>query len=124
MLEFILIVSRNQCTHTKRLLLKLPLHFYYRPQRSWGKVIFSQASVILFRGGGSASVHAGIPPPRPGRQPPRPGRHPPGTRQAPPQSRAYWEIRSTCGWYASYWNAVLLFILPHCALPLKHLNAG
>ena len=25
--------------------------FYYRPQRSWGKVIFSQVSVILFRGG-------------------------------------------------------------------------
>ena len=24
---------------------------YYRPQRSWGKVIFSQASVILFTGG-------------------------------------------------------------------------
>ena len=26
---------------------------FYRPQRSWGKVIFSQASVILFTGGGS-----------------------------------------------------------------------
>ena len=25
---------------------------YYRPQRSWGKVIFSQASVILSTGGG------------------------------------------------------------------------
>ena len=25
--------------------------FYYRPQRSWGKVIFSQACVILFTGG-------------------------------------------------------------------------
>ena len=24
---------------------------YYRPQRSWGKVIFSQPSVILFTGG-------------------------------------------------------------------------
>ena len=24
---------------------------YYRPQRSWGKVIFSQASVILLTGG-------------------------------------------------------------------------
>ena len=33
---------------------------HYRPQRSWGKVIFSQASVILSTGG-SASVHAGIP---------------------------------------------------------------
>ena len=25
--------------------------YYYRPQRSWGKVIFSQASMILFTGG-------------------------------------------------------------------------
>ena len=25
---------------------------FYRPQRSWDKVIFSQASVILFTGGG------------------------------------------------------------------------
>ena len=24
---------------------------YYRPQQSWGKVIFSQVSVILFTGG-------------------------------------------------------------------------
>ena len=35
---------------------------FYHPQRSWGKVIFSQASVILFTGG-SASLHAGIPQP-------------------------------------------------------------
>ena len=33
---------------------------HYRPQRSWGKVVFSQACVILFTGGGSALVHAGI----------------------------------------------------------------
>ena len=38
---------------------------YYRPQRSWGKVMFLQASVILSTGG-VCSVHAGIPPPRPG----------------------------------------------------------
>ena len=42
--------------------------------------------------GGSASVHAGIPPP--------PG---PDT----PPSRACWKIRSTSGRYASYWNAIL-----------------
>ena len=36
--------------------------YYYRLQRSWGKVMFSQACVILFTGGGgSTSVHAGIP---------------------------------------------------------------
>ena len=35
----------------------------YRPQRSWGKVIFSQASVILFTGGGGipACIAGGIP---------------------------------------------------------------
>ena len=44
--------------------------YYYRPQRSWSEVIFSQAPVILFTGGwGSASVHAGILPP-PARQTP------------------------------------------------------
>ena len=30
---------------------KRGLTYYYRPQRSWGKVIFSQASVILSTGG-------------------------------------------------------------------------
>ena len=34
---------------------------YYRPQRSWGKVMFSQACVILLTGRVSASVYAGIP---------------------------------------------------------------
>ena len=77
------------------------LYCYYRPQRSWGKVIFSQASVILFTGG-SASVHAGIPPP--------PGtRHPPDQAPPLPGTRAYWEIWSTSGRYTSYWNAILLF---------------
>ena len=63
---------------------------FYSPQWSWGKVIFSQVSVILFTGG-SASVHARIPHPHP----PGPGRYPqdqappqdqttPGIRQAPP----------------------------------------
>ena len=32
---------------------------YYRPQRSWGKVIFSQASVILLTGGGRSGPAGG-----------------------------------------------------------------
>ena len=36
---------------------------YYRPQRSWGKVMFLHVSNSV-HGGGSASVHAGIPPPQ------------------------------------------------------------
>ena len=66
---------------------------FYRPQRSWGKVIFLHVSVILFTGEGFAPLHAGIhPPPRgpeagtplPGTEAGTPpgtrGRHPPGTR--------------------------------------------
>ena len=61
------------------------------------KVIFLHLSVIHsvhwgWGGGGSASVHAGIPnppqdqpdPPVPGRHPPGPGRHPPGPSRHPP----------------------------------------
>ena len=55
---------------------------YYRPQRSCGKVIFSQASIILSTGGGDPEQ---TPPwedtPGLGKHPP-PGRHPPG--QTPP----------------------------------------
>ena len=32
---------------------------FYRPQRSWGKVIFSQASVILIMGGGGGCLLPG-----------------------------------------------------------------
>ena len=47
------------------------------------KVIFLHLSVILFTGG-SASVHAGIPPPPGTRQtPPGPGRPPPGPGRPP-----------------------------------------
>ena len=92
----------------------------YRPQRSWAKVMFLQASVILFTGGRmSASVHAGIPPPR--EQNPRADHHPPWEQTPPPeadtpradtpQSRppreAHASIRSMSGRFASYWNAFL-----------------
>ena len=75
--------------------------------------------------GGPATVHAGIPhPPTPQTRPSRPGTllgagtppdqvpSPPGDQAPPPQSRACWEIRSTSGWYASYWNAILFPIVP------------
>ena len=56
----------------------------------WGKVIFSEACVKnSVQGGGSASVHAGIPhpPSRPGGTPLAPGTTPLQTRQAPPGTR-------------------------------------
>ena len=100
---------------------------FYRPRRSWDKVMFLQASVILSTGGGvclSACWDA---------SPPGPGRHPPGTRDLPtrqthppppgpgrpppwdqrppldqrPPREADASIRSMSGRYASYWNAFL-----------------
>ena len=35
---------------------------FYRPQRSWGKIMFLHVSLILFMEGGSAPLHAGIQP--------------------------------------------------------------
>ena len=55
----------------------------YRPQRSWGKVMFLHVSVILLTRGGSASVHAGIADPPGSRHPPR--SRPPGSRHHLPQ---------------------------------------
>ena len=79
----------------------------YRPQRSCGKVMFSQVSVILFTGG-CASQHAlGQTPPC---RPPPTGR-PPG--QTPPAQciLGYTPHTHTGGYcsgrYASYWNAFL-----------------
>ena len=93
---------------------------FYRPQRSWGKVMFLHVSVILFTGG-SAPLHAGIytPPPNRGRHPSQ-TRHPPGTRH-PPQHSACWEIRATSGRYASYWNAILslMFLSDFLSLSLS-----
>ena len=50
----------------------IPSSNFYRPQRSWGKVMFLHVSVILLTGGVSASVHAGIHHP-PWEQTPTPG---------------------------------------------------
>ena len=86
----------------------------------WGKVIFSQASVILSMGGdfsacitghmtrGSAQPSC--------RQTPLPldtdtlDAEPPEWRPLPPRYMEYYGIRSTSRRYASYWNAFLLTI--------------
>ena len=101
----------------------------------WGKVIFLHLSVILFTGGLPQCMLGYHQPPHPQdhalprtRHPPGPGTpwtmQPLGTRQpllgpctpsrtmhppgpCTPQSRACWEIWSTSGRYASYWNAIL-----------------
>ena len=59
----------------------LPVWYYYRPQRSWGKVMFLQVCVILFTGWGGVpdQVH----PPPWTRYTPRDQVHPPGTTPRP-----------------------------------------
>ena len=57
------------------------MYAHYRPQRSWGKVIFSQACVILFTGGGGLpQCMLGYHPPD---QPPRSCTHPLGAQTSP-----------------------------------------
>ena len=63
------------------------IHFY-RPQRSWGKVMFLQVCVILFTGGVPDQVPPGT------RYTPQPGtppqtRYTPGTRYPPPPRTRY-----------------------------------
>ena len=119
---------------------QISIGFYvnYRPQRSWGKAMFLQASVILLTGGVPDQVHLPqdqvhplpwdqVPPqtrytPRPGttplgpgtppqtRSPPGPGT-PPGDQAHPHGTR---EIRSMRGRYASYWNAFLFIAIFVC----------
>ena len=92
---------------------------YYRPQRSWAKVMFLQASVILLTGGGCLpQCMLGHPPSRhppwkqtPPEQTPHPSRHPPPPRSRHPPPEADSSIRSTSGRYASYWNAFLFWVL-------------
>ena len=88
--------------------------------KSWAKVMFLQASVILSTGGGCLpqcmlGYHL--------REQTPPQSRPPGSRHPilPPQSRPPWEqtplsreadasIRSISSWYTSYWNAYLVNI--------------
>ena len=53
--------------------------YFYRSQRSWGKVIFSHASVILFTGGLPQCMLGYCPPPQ------GPGKHPPPGPGTPSQ---------------------------------------
>ena len=78
-------------------------------------VMFLLVCVILLTEGGSASVHAGIPPTHPPPEADTPRKQTPSPRkQIPPLEADPWEadtpppgIRSMSGRYASYWNAFL-----------------
>ena len=74
------------CTHLQLFMKTIARETFYRLQRSWGKVMFLQVSVILLTGG-VRSVHAGIHPsgadtPR-SRQPPQGPDTP--LKQTPPE---------------------------------------
>ena len=75
------------------------------------KVIFLHLSVILFTGGGFClnACWDTSPPDQadPLEQTPPPGADTPLGADTPPE--AYSSIRSTSGWYASYWNAFLSY---------------
>ena len=76
---------------------------FYRPQKKFGARLYFYTCLPFCSQGGSASVHAGISPT------PRAGT--PLEADTPlPWSRSCWEIRSTSGRYASYWNAILFII--------------
>ena len=76
-----------------------------------GNVFYTCLSVILFTGGATAQLHAGIHPW--GRQPlgqtppwtDTPGQTPAGQTLPPPE---YYGVWSTSARYSSYWNAYLL----------------
>ena len=78
---------------------------YYRPQRSWGKVMFSQASVILFTEGVCIPACTGAEPPSPRQTFPEqtdiplgrhfPGRHLPPGRHPPGQTPPRWPLQRT-----------------------------
>ena len=85
----------------------------YRPQRSWGKLIFSVACVknSVHRGG---LPHCMLGYHRPVSRHPRdqiPLDQTPPRDQTPSWDQTPQEIRATSGRYASYWNAILLFCI-------------
>ena len=88
--------------------------YIYRPQRSWGKVMFLHMSVILFTGG-VCPIACWDTPPREQTAPLGPGT---------PQRSACWEIRATSGQYASYWNAFLLVINSTSYWPQRSCGQG
>ena len=111
-------------TEVSALTCKTPLHNVFTGRNEVvAKVIFLHLFVILFTGGVSVSVHAGIPHPpgsrhlpradTPPEQTPPPGAdtHTPPThpwsRHTSPPREADSGIRSMSGRYASYWNAFL-----------------
>ena len=82
---------------------------FYRPQRSWGKVMFFTRVCDSVHRGGVCPIACWDRPPSPRSRHPPPEEDTPGEQT--PQYSACWEIRATSGRYASYWNAILFILL-------------
>ena len=63
-----------------------PPCYYYRPQTKFGAKYYFYTCLSFCSQGGSAWVHAGVPPPTRHTNPPGPGTPPPGTRHTTPFS--------------------------------------
>ena len=87
---------------------------YYRPQRSWGKVMFLHVCVILFTGGCYPSMHCRWYPSMPcSRSQGGSAAGGVSSRGSAPWRGAWWRPPRDsycCGRYASYWNAFLLVL--------------
>ena len=99
---------RNAPTKYLKICRKLQIKMAFH--KVWGKVIFSVACVKNSLHGGGVCLSACWDTPPRDQAPPwdqaPPGADTPQTRH--PLHSACWEIRSTSGRYASYWNAILL----------------
>ena len=125
-------VGCDKCKLWGKLQVRISCPYNYRPHRSCGKVMFSQASVILFIGEGACIpactgqtplCHSmlGYPPPRPvyvviHHPASAAGIHTPPAQEmlgcTPPGSHC-------SGRYVSYWNAFLFFTVTYIAAGLN-----
>ena len=130
-------------SHPVELSLPNLLQYIYRPQRSWGKVIFSQACVILFTGGcmlgcpPGADTPPGVDTP-PGSRHPSWSRHPPGAdtpprEQTPPSTEHAGRYgqhtggmhptgMQTCSHYCKLWVKCLQIHIIFCTSPVFTAN--
>ena len=86
-IEFFLPWYMSSCNTSDQAIGSEHLDLYldlYRPQRSWGKVMFLHVAVILFTGGGCPIACWDTPPKTR-------GRHPPDQRQAPQEQTSPWD---------------------------------
>ena len=104
--------SALTCTHElghKYVFIHFNLEYFYRPQRSCGKVMFLHVSVIQCTG----EVWQTPPWANPPCQTPSLGKHPPWETPPPPSDG------HCSGRYASYWNVFLFYLCIKDSIRIK-----